>query len=127
VVVFIYALVYNDVLPVFLGMVIYLACRQQMVLLETGGEESFFGYDFSQGYASLESHAPPRRRRSSFWQRWLQRRAARRVQRDVEVREAEERRLDELLAKIQREGRAALTAEEQRFLDRVSHRYRNRQ
>ena len=39
---------------------------------------------------------------------------------------AEERRMDEILDKLHREGRGALTNEEQRFLVRVSARYRNR-
>jgi stage IV sporulation protein FB len=39
---------------------------------------------------------------------------------------AEERRMDEILEKIYREGRAALSDEENRFLVRVSARYRNR-
>ena len=48
------------------------------------------------------------------------------MQRENERREAEERRLDELLDKLHRQGRAALTDEEQRFMKRVSDRYRNR-
>jgi hypothetical protein len=39
---------------------------------------------------------------------------------------AEERRMDEILEKLHREGRAALSDEEHRFLVRVSARYRNR-
>jgi hypothetical protein len=39
---------------------------------------------------------------------------------------AEERRMDEILEKLYREGRGALTEEENRFLVRVSARYRNR-
>jgi hypothetical protein len=39
---------------------------------------------------------------------------------------AEERRMDEILDKLHREGRGSLTDEEQRFLLRVSRRYRNR-
>ena len=34
--------------------------------------------------------------------------------------------MDQLLEKIQRQGKAALTDEERRFLKRVSDRYRNR-
>ena len=34
--------------------------------------------------------------------------------------------MDELLEKVQREGMAALTDEERRFMKRVSDRYRNR-
>ena len=44
--------------------------------------------------------------------------AAKKLQREQEQREAEERRMDELLAKVQREGMGALTEEEKRFLKR---------
>jgi hypothetical protein len=57
----------------------------------------------------------------------MQRRAAKRMQKEQEQREAEERRMDELLEKVQRQGLAALTDEERRFLTRVSAKYRNRQ
>jgi len=48
------------------------------------------------------------------------------MQRETEQRESEERRMDELLEKVQREGLHALTEEERRFLTRVSAKYRNR-
>jgi Zn-dependent protease len=125
----IFSLVIKDPLPLCLAAFIYVACKQQWFILEHGGEESVFGYDFSQGYTSLERDEPPppRKRRPSFWQRWLQRRAARKLQLEIERREAEERRMDELLEKIQREGKQALTDEENRFLKRVADKYRNRQ
>jgi len=122
----IYAIARDDTLFLALALFIYFTCRQQWILLETGGEESLFGYDFSQGYTSLEQEATPRRRRQSFWQRWLQRRAARKRQKEQEQRELEERRMDELLEKVQREGLQSLTDEERRFLTRVSAKYRNR-
>jgi Zn-dependent protease len=123
------AIAFNELLPICLGYFIYASSRQQGIILETGGEESVLGYDFSQGYTSLERDQPPppRKRRPNFWQRWLQRRAARKLQRELEQREAEERRMDELLEKIQREGKQALTDEENRFLKRVADKYRNRQ
>jgi Zn-dependent protease len=123
------SLAMNEVLPLCLAVLIFASCRQQLIILETGGEESVFGYDFSQGYTSLERDQPPppRKRRLNFWQRWLQRRAARKLQRELETREAEERRMDELLDKIQREGKQSLTDEEHRFLKRVADKYRNRQ
>ncbi len=105
---------------------LYVACRQY-ILLEHGGEEPLFGYDFSQGYTSLERDPPPRPKRPNFLQRWSQRRAARRLQEEMEQREAEDRRMDQLLEKVQREGLQALTDEERRFLTRVSAKYRNRQ
>lgn len=119
----------DSVLPLCLALFIGFSCRNQWYLLETGGEESLFGYDFSQGYTSLERDQPPPppRRRQSWFQRWRQRRAQQRMLREQELRESEERRLDELLEKVQRDGLAALTDEERRFLKRASDRYRHRQ
>jgi Zn-dependent protease len=122
------AIVYNNFIWLSLAIVIYFACKYQWIVLETGGEEGLFGYDFSQGYTSLERDQPAARpaRKVGWWKGWLQRRAARKLQRETEQREAEERRLDELLEKIERLGIRALTDEEQRFMKRVSDRYRNR-
>ncbi len=122
------AVAINDLLTLCLAFFIFTTCRQQFIVLETGGDDSPFGYDFSQGYTSLEGDAPPppRRRRPSFFQRWLQRRTQRRLQREVENREFEERRMDQLLEKVQREGLTSLSDEERRFLKRVSDRYKHR-
>jgi len=130
-VVLLYAIVaWEQVMPFILVVIIYLSCRRQWILLETGGEESVFGYDFSQGYASLEKDQPagtqPPPRKLTWWQRWRQKRLAQKIQRETEQRAAEERRLDELLEKVQRLGWQGLTDEEQRFLTRVSAKYRNR-
>jgi Zn-dependent protease len=131
-----FSIIMDSTLALALALFIGICCRQEYILLETGGEEGVFGYDFSQGYTSLErdqpaaasgAPTPTPRRKQSWWQRWRQSRAARRMQREQEVREAEERRMDELLEKVQREGISALTEEEKRFLKRVSDRYRNRQ
>jgi Zn-dependent protease len=114
--------------PLFLVLAwfIWATCKNQLILLETSGEDSPWGYDFSQGYTSLEREAPPRRRRPNFFQRWLNRRAAQKLQREQERHEAEERRLDELLEKVQRTGLASLSDEERAFMKRVSDRYKNR-
>jgi Zn-dependent protease len=122
------AIVLYDPLVLLLAYFIFLACRRQWILLETGGEESVFGYDFSQGYTSLEKDATGApKKKPNFIQRWLQERAARKALRELERREAEEKRMDELLDKVQKLGLRALTDEERRFLQRVSARYRNRQ
>jgi Zn-dependent protease len=124
----IFSIVANEVLALFLALFVYVNCKQQLIVLETGGEESQFGYDFSQGYTSLEGGQPsattPRRKRPNWFQRWLQKRAALKARREHEAREAEERRMDDLLEKVQREGIQALNDEERRFLTRVSARYR---
>jgi hypothetical protein len=118
----------NEVLVGFLALFVYVSCRNQAFLLEAGGEDALLGYDFSQGYTSLDGDQPaPRRRRRNFWQRWLDERARRKRQRQEEKQEAEERRMDELLEKVQREGLQALSDEERRFMKRVSDKYRNRQ
>jgi hypothetical protein len=123
------AIMFNEFLVGALALFIYVVCKTQWVVLETGGDDSPFGYDFSQGYTSLERDlpaAPPRPRRPGWWQRWRQKRLAQRLQREEETRVYEERRMDELLEKVAREGMGALTDEERRFLKRVSDRYRNR-
>jgi hypothetical protein len=122
------SIIWNQVLLVLLAMFIYFACKQEWILLETGGEESLFGYDFSQGYTSLEREEPPpaRPRQPNFIQRWLRRRAERKRQLEQEQQIAEEQRMDELLDKIQRLGKDALTDEENRFLKRVANRYRKK-
>jgi Zn-dependent protease len=110
--------------------------RLEARMFEAGGffEESLFGYDFSQGYTSLDrAGAPARRRRESAIGRWRRIRSEqrrirseqRRLRREAKL-SAEEERMDEILAKLHREGRDSLTAEEQRFLVRVSARLRSR-
>jgi Zn-dependent protease len=122
-------IVMNEILVLGLAVFVYICCRKQWIVLETGGEESLFGYDFSEGYTSLERDQPaqPPRRRQSWLQRWLQTRAEARLRREQEQREAEERRMDELLEKVQRVGLQGLTDEERRFLTRVSARYRRQE
>jgi hypothetical protein len=125
----VYALVNEELLVLCLAGFIYVACTQELRNLEMGGDESLFGYDFSQGYTSLERDQPrgTRKKQPNFLQRWLQQRAAKKLQREQEQQEADENRMDALLDKIAREGKQSLTDEEQRFLKRVSDRYRNRQ
>jgi Zn-dependent protease len=129
VIVAIASIMMNELLVFGLAAIIGWVCYRQWVLLITEGEESVLGYDFSQGYTSLERDQPPsrRRKRPNFFQRWRQSRAAARVAREQQQREAEERRMDELLERVHRDGIQALNDEERRFLKRVSDKYRNRQ
>jgi hypothetical protein len=103
--------------------------RYEMRLLEDGGyyEDNLFGYDFSEGYTSLEGSGPKvRPYRENALVRWRRRRSEARRHRQAIKEAAEERRMDEILAKIHDQGRDALTPEEQRFLTRVSTKYRKR-
>jgi stage IV sporulation protein FB len=112
-----------------LGLLVEWLVRSEARMLEDGGyfEDGVFGYDFSEGYTSLESAAPKvRPYRESALKRWRRRRSELRRQQRMIREAAEEKRMDEILEKLHREGRSALTAEEHRFLVRVSTRYRNR-
>jgi len=112
-----------------LALLVELVVRAETRMLEDGGfyEEGVFGYDFTEGYTSLEgSAAKVRPYRESALKRWRRRRSDLRRQRQQAREAAEERRMDEILEKLHREGRAALSDEEHRFLVRVSVKYRNR-
>ena len=126
----VWGIVMKELLALCLALFIYVSCKQQYFILETGGDESVFGYDFSQGYTSLERDQPtsvaPRPPRQSWWQRWRQAREAKRQQREVETREADESRMDCLLEKISSNGIGSLTEEERRFMKKFSDRYKNR-
>lgn len=125
----IYSIVRSEPMMAFLTIFIFFSCAQEWMALESSHEDSLFGYDFSQGYTSLEKDeppAPPKPKRQNFIQRWLAKRAARKIQQEEEQRQADERRMDELLDKIQKFGKNSLTEEEQRFLKRVSDRYKNK-
>jgi Zn-dependent protease len=112
-----------------LALLVELIVRAETRMLEDGGffEDGVFGYDFTEGYTSLEgSAAKVRPYRESALKRWRRRRSDLRRQRQQAREAAEERRMDEILEKLHREGRNALTDEEHRFLLRVSAKYRNR-
>jgi len=130
VIVGLYAIVYQEVLALGLALFIYVTCMHQWHILELGPEDSLFGYDFSQGYTSLErDHGPataPAPPKPSWWQRWKQQRAQKKAQAEMERRESEERRMDQLLEKISAQGMASLTDEERRFMKQFSDRYRNK-
>lgn len=108
-------------LAVFIG----LTCWQQLQLLSAGafGDEGFMGYDFSQGYTSLEQRSAPRQ---SWWQRWKNEREAKRRLKQQAEEAAEQARVDELLVKVQEYGLQSLTNEERRFLNRVSAKLRQK-
>ncbi len=113
------------VLAVFIEVLVRLEAR----MMEDGSfyDDGVFGYDFSEGYTSLESSAAKvRPRRESVLKRWRRRRSDQRKQRKEAQFAAEERRLDEILDKIHHHGKSSLSDEEQRFLVRVSSRIRKR-
>jgi Zn-dependent protease len=109
-------------LALFIGMSCYMQLRQEM---ET--EQGAFGYDFSQGYTSLErDDPPPRAKRPGPIKRWMDARKAKKIQAEQAAVARDDERMDQLLDKIAKSGKQSLTDEERRFMERVSARYRNR-
>jgi hypothetical protein len=85
------------------------------------------GYDFSQGYTSLERSEKTRpAARQGLLQRWLERRRAERQNRNEQQKQLVDQQLDAILAKVHELGMGALTPAEKRLLRRASERYRGR-
>jgi len=122
------ALVGSEPTLAFLAVFVIAICWQQQMSLEGGGEDSFMGHDFSQGYTSLEEEtpAPPKQRRVGVLRRWLQARQARKAIQEMEDQQAEDVRMDQLLARVHSQGRDSLSDDDRRFLDRMSARYRGK-
>jgi hypothetical protein len=90
--------------------------------------EELFGYDFSQGYTSLERpEAPHEHPVAGPITRWRQRRRQEQIRRQM-AREAEEdQRMDDILARLHQLGMENLSSEDRALLNRVSARYRSRE
>ncbi len=92
-------------------------------------DDSFMGYDFSQGYTSLERstmQGDETPRSPGLFHKWTERRRQRRAERQRAKAEQADRQLDSLLEKVHTYGIDSLTDAERRTLRRVSARYRGR-
>ena len=98
--------------------------------MNDGYDDSFLGYDFSEGYTSLERSEPTEAKaaepKRSLIGRWKEKRKAERERREREEAARDEADLDQLLAKVHEQGMQSLTAAERRQLERVSVRLRDR-
>ncbi len=83
-------------------------------------DESFMGYDFSQGYTSLEQSETRTERRPGFLQRWKDRRRAEKERRQAEKDQEVEKVLDALLDKVHQHGMDSLSESEKRQLARTA-------
>lgn len=119
------AIGFNEALLMGLAIFMLVSCWQ--TYQQTFSEDRVFGYDFSAGYSSLEKdedEAPRKVKRPGMLTRWLQARTAKRLQREKEQRRLDDERMDQLLEKIAQFGKESLSAEEKRFMEQVSARYR---
>jgi stage IV sporulation protein FB len=113
---------------ILLAMYFYFSSHQELHRADDDDPESdLFGYDFSQGFTSLEQPvAGPRRRNHGPMRRWLQQRQETKERRLREIEAEEERRVDDVLIRLKEVGIDALSPEERSLLHRVSARYRSR-
>jgi Zn-dependent protease len=118
-----------SVLLVAIAIFVYISSESERRMLEAGMlfDDSVFGYDFSQGYTSLAKSGPRQKaRRPNFIERWWRRRQQAKRQRELAEQQEQERQVDQILAKLHREGMASLTDQERRLLTRASQKYRSR-
>ncbi len=114
---------------VFIGAIVMTLNLLESFQMQTGDayDDSFMGYDFSQGYTSLErSGESTGEHRPGPIKRWMQKRRDER-ERLSQLRDTEaEQKLDELLEKVHTAGMDSLTEAERRQLRRASDRLKER-
>lgn len=114
-------------LLVLLAILLFFSAKQEEGRQEEREtEDEVFGYDFSQGYTSLERTSKPHAPRPGLLSRWLNQRREARMERQRQREADEERRVDEILVRLHEQGIESLTNEDRALLDRVSARYRSR-
>lgn len=90
-------------------------------------DDELFGYDFSQGYTSLEKSSQPPKQQPGAITRWMENRKAKqeavRIQREAD----EDREADKILARLHEVGMDGLSPRERDILKRVSERLRARE
>lgn len=112
-----------------LGIVLFFSARSEALgVLDSHRDDDPLGYDFSQGYTSLErDREAAGKAELGPLGRWLEERREARHERQRELEDDEERRMDDILARLHAAGLEGLSVEDRQILDRVSARYRNRQ
>jgi hypothetical protein len=111
-----------------LGVVVFFAGRSEAGgAVDEPADELALGYDFSQGYTSLDrdpdEDAPPR---AGPVRQWLERRRQGQQRRQRQQAREDELRVDAVLARLHERGMSGLSPEDRALLLRVSARYRGR-
>jgi Zn-dependent protease len=121
------------VIPAWLPLAVLGVCVASFVFSpvdayqEDGGDEEVFGYDFSQGYTSLERRDDPSAAHGAGpLRRWIERKRAEREAHRLRIEQEEERQVDRILASLHDGGIDSISPEERALLYRVSARYRSR-
>jgi len=110
-----------------IAVILYFSARQEVVNLRRRQySQDVVGFDLGQGFTALEDDFEPEQE-PGFFARWLERRRDERERQAREQEAFEDRRVDEILARLHGQGYESLSAEERAILQRASARYRNRQ
>jgi hypothetical protein len=116
-----------------LGIFIFFSARnEERQPPRSANDDLCLGYDFSEGYTSLERSSPQNantkieKAETGPIAGWLQRRREHRARRLREIEADEDGRVDEILARVHELGYQSLTSEEQAILQRASVRYQKR-
>jgi Zn-dependent protease len=111
-----------------LAIFLFFSAQQELHRLETDDREGEFAdYDFTHGYTSLEAPLRTVRRGPGPLSRWIGRRKQQKKLRQAQVEADEERRVDEILMRLQEVGINGISTDDRRLLERVAARYRERQ
>ncbi|MCH7871313.1 MAG: hypothetical protein IID33_06395 [Planctomycetes bacterium] len=104
----------------------YMTCYQTRRMLREQGEFGLgeFGYDFSQGYTSLNGDKPDQTRKPGYFARRRARKLALKVQRERRQDEEHEAQVERILQKISDSGMASLSTPERRILEAETERRR---
>lgn len=126
-------MLFNSATIVLIGAFVLVMNLEETYRMRTAEsyDDSFMGYDFSQGYTSLERGDDESGERGGrppgAFARWRQARRERRDELESARAQEDAERLDAILAKLHETGYDSLTEDEKHVLQRASSRYKNRQ
>ncbi|MHC4661664.1 MAG: site-2 protease family protein [Planctomycetota bacterium] len=107
-----------------LGIFIGLSCWFERKIMKYRSESEYGEYfDFSSG--DVKYKLVDEKKKPGFWERRRTQKEAARRKRETEEARSIRERVDELLAKVSREGMTALTEEEKSFLKEASKKYKS--
>ncbi len=104
----------------------YMTCWQTRRMLKEQGDlgTGQFGYDFSQGYTSLDREETRKAKRPGYFARRRARKQAKKAEHDRKRREEHERAVEGILLKISESGLDSLTPRQRRILEEETRRRR---
>ncbi len=123
-------LIYGSVWVMLIGAVVMAFNMQEQFRMQVSQQDesdaSFMGYDFSEGYTSLERSHEAEEPSPGMLERWKQQREEELRRRKEEEDRQLSRTLDGLLEKLHAQGEDALTTAEKRQLQQISAKFRER-